>query len=82
MIWRPRQGTDCLILNVTYGQDSFDEDCATWAEKICKTQEQNIAAGRFGNGFFQEENFRHSYPHCWRCDTPLLNTPLRHGSSE
>ncbi len=23
--------------------------------------------------FFAKENLVHSYPHCWRCDTPLLN---------
>ncbi len=23
--------------------------------------------------FFAKENINHSYPHCWRCDTPLLN---------
>jgi isoleucyl-tRNA synthetase len=22
---------------------------------------------------FKEETIKHSYPHCWRCDTPLLN---------
>lgn len=22
---------------------------------------------------FHKEKFEHSYPHCWRCDTPLLN---------
>lgn len=22
---------------------------------------------------FKKENIAHSYPHCWRCDTPLLN---------
>ncbi|MGE3278485.1 MAG: class I tRNA ligase family protein [Candidatus Altimarinota bacterium] len=22
---------------------------------------------------FKTETYRHSYPHCWRCDTPLLN---------
>ncbi len=22
---------------------------------------------------FQEQEYEHSYPHCWRCDTPLLN---------
>jgi isoleucyl-tRNA synthetase len=22
---------------------------------------------------FAKESFKHSYPHCWRCDTPLLN---------
>ncbi|MDF2379164.1 MAG: class I tRNA ligase family protein [Candidatus Gracilibacteria bacterium] len=23
--------------------------------------------------FFSKESYRHSYPHCWRCDTPLIN---------
>ncbi len=23
--------------------------------------------------FFSKENITHTYPHCWRCDTPLLN---------
>ncbi|MCA9351952.1 class I tRNA ligase family protein [Patescibacteria group bacterium] len=23
--------------------------------------------------FSKDPNFKHSYPHCWRCDTPLLN---------
>ncbi len=26
-----------------------------------------------GKKVFARENYRHSYPHCWRCDTPLLN---------
>ena len=25
------------------------------------------------NTLFAKEKFIHSYPHCWRCDTPLLN---------
>jgi isoleucyl-tRNA synthetase len=24
------------------------------------------------NLFFKQENIKHSYPHCWRCDTPLV----------
>lgn len=26
-----------------------------------------------GSRLFKKENITHSYPHCWRCDTPLLN---------
>ena len=22
---------------------------------------------------FSQEEYEHSYPHCWRCDTPLIN---------
>lgn len=25
------------------------------------------------NALFDKENITHAYPHCWRCDTPLLN---------
>ena len=25
------------------------------------------------NLLFAQENYSHSYPHCWRCETPLLN---------
>jgi isoleucyl-tRNA synthetase len=25
------------------------------------------------NSLYAKEKFTHSYPHCWRCDTPLLN---------
>jgi isoleucyl-tRNA synthetase len=32
-------------------------------------------AGR--NLLFAKEKFTHSYPHCWRCDTPLSNLFLR-----
>ena len=24
------------------------------------------------NFFFSQENYKHSYPHCWRCKTPLI----------
>ncbi len=35
-------------------------------EKIVRYLEEN-------NKLFSKENYKHSYPHCWRCDTPLLN---------
>jgi len=34
--------------------------------KICEYLESK-------NLLFKKENYRHSYPHCWRCDSPLLN---------
>jgi len=36
-----------------------DEKIITWLEK--------------NNLLFASEKYIHSYPHCWRCDTPLLN---------
>ncbi|MFA6897269.1 MAG: isoleucine--tRNA ligase [Patescibacteria group bacterium] len=36
-----------------------DEKIVKWLEKT--------------GHLFVKENYKHSYPHCWRCDTPLLN---------
>ena len=35
-------------------------------EKIVKWLEEN-------SKLFTKDNYKHSYPHCWRCETPLLN---------
>ena len=43
----------------------FVRDCN---EDICKWLEKE-------NKLFSKEKHMHSYPHCWRCDTPLLYYP-------
>jgi isoleucyl-tRNA synthetase len=36
--------------------------------------DEKIAEHLAGRGLlFKQEKVKHSYPHCWRCDTPLLN---------
>lgn len=37
-----------------------------------KTEEKIINHLQESNLLFQEELYEHDYPHCWRCDTPLL----------
>ncbi|MCF7816154.1 MAG: class I tRNA ligase family protein [Candidatus Pacebacteria bacterium] len=32
-----------------------------------------VKALKVSGKLFQKENITHSYPHCWRCDTPLIN---------
>lgn len=32
-----------------------------------------VKALNASGALFRKENITHSYPHCWRCDTPLLN---------
>lgn len=32
-----------------------------------------VRALKTNGRLFRKENITHSYPHCWRCDTPLLN---------
>ncbi len=62
-----------IIVNVSM-DGHFDDKVPEFAGKYVKTQEQNIAKYLEDKGLlFKKENFRHSYPHCWRCDTPLLN---------
>ena len=38
-----------------------------------ETDEKIAAYLKAKNLLFAEEKIKHSYPHCWRCDTPLLN---------
>lgn len=64
-----------LPIIVHVGMDgNFTKEVTPWAGKFVKTQEQNIAADLEKSGLlFKRENYRHSYPHCWRCESPLLN---------
>ena len=53
---------------------NFKTEVTDFAGKYVKGQDQNVAKFLDGKGlFFSGENYRHSYPHCWRTDTPLLN---------
>lgn len=43
------------------------------ARCICKKADPKILKDLEEKGLlFSAPNFEHSYPHCWRCDTPLL----------
>jgi len=57
---------------------TFKKEVVPWHGKFCKAQEQNIVEDLKSRGLvFASSNIRHSYPHCWRCDTPLLNYSTR-----
>ncbi len=42
-------------------------------EDVQKTDVEIIKYLARNNLLFSKEQYEHSYPHCWRCDTPLLN---------
>lgn len=43
------------------------------ADDSAKT-DRKIAEHLEGSGLlFEKKNYKHTYPHCWRCDSPLLN---------
>ena len=57
---------------------TFKEEVKDFAGKFVKGQDQNVVEFLRNAGLeFSHENYRHSYPHCWRCDTPLLNYSTR-----
>ncbi len=60
---------------------SFYEWCGFLAGRFVKEKDENgkptvavdiIDDLKNRNLFFKQENIKHSYPHCWRCKTPLL----------
>ena len=64
------------FINLVDKSGKFVPDVEPWAgrfvrdcnEDICKWLAQE-------NKLFSKEKHLHSYPHCWRCDTPLLYYP-------
>ncbi|MGL5831197.1 MAG: isoleucine--tRNA ligase [Candidatus Altimarinota bacterium] len=66
------QGMEPIIHVLMNG--NFKDEVQDFAGKYVKGQDQNVAKWLEEKGlFFSGENYRHSYPHCWRTDTPLLN---------
>ncbi|RDU25134.1 isoleucine--tRNA ligase [Anaerosacchariphilus polymeriproducens] len=44
-----------------------------WSGTFCKEADKLILTELEKEGLlFSAPNFEHSYPHCWRCDTPLI----------
>ncbi|MBU3143224.1 isoleucine--tRNA ligase [Clostridium sp. CF012] len=52
-------------------------DCVTpWKGVFVKDADAKIVEYlKENNVLYKSEKFTHSYPHCWRCDTPLLYYP-------
>jgi len=52
-------------------------DCVTpWKGVFVKDADAKIVEYlKENNVLYKAEKFTHSYPHCWRCDTPLLYYP-------
>ncbi len=54
-------------------QGRFTADVKPWAGRNVKESEREIIEWLKGHGLlYREEMTTHSYPFCWRCDTPLL----------
>src|SRR3989441_206292 len=54
-------------------QGRFTAEVKPWAGRNVKEVERDIIEWLRGHGlFYREEMTTHSYPFCWRCDSPLL----------
>ncbi len=61
------------IQNPVKPDGTFDERIEPFAGRFVKDADPDIIKALEKSGrLFREELYYHAYPHCWRCDTPLL----------
>lgn len=64
------------MINLVDGEGKFVPAVTPWAGIFVKKADEKILAFLKEEGIlYKSEKFTHSYPHCWRCDTPLLYYP-------
>ena len=64
------------FVNLVDKAGKFVEDVEPWAGKFVRDCNEDICKWLSQeNKLFSKEKHLHSYPHCWRCDTPLLYYP-------
>ena len=64
------------FVNLVDKEGNFTEEVTPWAGKFVKQCDESIVNYlKENNKLFLAERHLHSYPHCWRCNTPLLYYP-------
>ncbi len=64
---------DLPFVQLVDSQGCFTPEVTPWAGMFCKDGDKWIIADLQARGLlFKAVPFTHSYPFCWRCDTPLL----------
>lgn len=64
------------FINLVDPTGKFTEEVTPWAGKLVKKCDQLIVDYlKENNQLVKAEKHTHSYPHCWRCDTPLIYYP-------
>ena len=65
--------SDLPILSTVAEDGTFISDVQPWAGKFVKDADPYIIRDLADRGLlFKKEEYVHTYPFCWRCDTPLL----------
>ena len=61
------------LQNPVLGDGRFDERVTGFAGRFVKDADPEIVEALRASGrLLRAETYEHSYPHCWRCGTPLL----------
>jgi len=64
---------DLPVLNPVDAEASFDHRVTPWNGRFVKDADPEIIADLRSRGLLvAEQPYEHSYPHCWRCGTPLI----------
>ena len=64
------------FINLVDKEGKFVDEVEPWAGKFVRNCNESIVEWLKEEGkLFSSEKHMHSYPHCWRCDTPLLYYP-------
>ena len=64
------------FVNLVDKSGKFVPEVKPWAGKFVRDCNEDICKWLANeNKLFSKEKHMHSYPHCWRCDTPLLYYP-------
>ena len=64
------------FINLVDKSGKFVKEVEPWAGRFVRDCNEDICKWLANeNKLFSKEKHMHSYPHCWRCDTPLLYYP-------
>ena len=64
------------FVNLVDKEGNFASEVEPWAGRFVKKCDKDICIWlAHENKLFSTARHTHSYPHCWRCDTPLLYYP-------
>lgn len=67
---------DLPLINLVNPEGKFKEEVTPWAGMFVKKADPKIIEYlKENNILYKSEQFTHSYPFCWRCDTHLLYYP-------
>ena len=61
------------VVNPVRGDGTYDERIGPYAGRYVKDADADLIEDLRRRGrLLRAEDYLHSYPHCWRCDTPLI----------